>query len=124
MVRHCHERALSIPREARFRCVFFYLPLQAPRSWNALEWSAQRNGWLFLTSSEESKDAALQLQSVWLDCIIHRLMSGELGPRRREQASSAASGCSDGSRFADDPTFSPAGQPNLLAERAAALRSY
>lgn len=64
---------------------FQYLPAQASRTWSALDWSAQRNGWLFLTSSEESKDAALQLQSVWLDCIIHRLMSGELGPRRREQ---------------------------------------
>jgi hypothetical protein len=64
---------------------FQYLPVQASRRWSALDWSAQRNSWLFLTSSEESKDAALQLQSVWLDCIIHRLMSGELGPRRREQ---------------------------------------
>jgi type IV secretory pathway TraG/TraD family ATPase VirD4 len=31
------------------------------------------------------RDAALQLQSVWLDCIMHRLMSGELGPPTREQ---------------------------------------
>jgi hypothetical protein len=81
-----HEQGAGIvATAANATKAFHYLPVQAPRTWSALEWSAQRNGWLFLTSSEESKDAALQLQSVWLDCIIHRLMSGELGPRRREQ---------------------------------------
>ena len=63
---------------------FQYLPERAVRKWSALDWSQQRRGWLFLTSSEDSRDAALPLQSVWLDCIIHRLMSTELG-RRREQ---------------------------------------
>ncbi len=61
------------------------MPENASRSWSAFDWSAKRQGGLFLTSSEESKDAALQLQSVWLDCIIHRLLSRELMPRRREQ---------------------------------------
>jgi hypothetical protein len=46
---------------------FHYLPEHAPRRWSALSWSKQRQGWLFLTSSEESRDAALPLQSVWLD---------------------------------------------------------
>ena len=81
-----HEQGAGIvATAANATKAFQYLPAQASRRWSALDWSAQRNGWLFLTSSEESKDAALQLQSVWLDCIIHRLMSGEVGPRRHEQ---------------------------------------
>jgi hypothetical protein len=81
-----HEQGAGIVATAANATKSFqYLPVRALRTWSALDWSAQRNGWLFLTSSEESKDAALQLQSVWLDCIIHRLMSGELGPRRRGQ---------------------------------------
>jgi type IV secretory pathway TraG/TraD family ATPase VirD4 len=81
-----HEQGAGIvATAANATKAFHYLPVQASRTWSALDWSAQRNGWLFLTSSEESKDAALQLQSLWLDCIIHRLMSGELGPRRLEQ---------------------------------------
>jgi hypothetical protein len=81
-----HEQGAGIvATAANATKAFHYLSEKAPRSWSAMEWSAKRQGWLFLTSSEESKDAALQLQSVWLDCIIHRLMSGDLGPRRREQ---------------------------------------
>jgi type IV secretory pathway TraG/TraD family ATPase VirD4 len=81
-----HEQGAGIvATAANATKAFHYLPENAPRSWSALEWSAKRQGWLFLTSSEESKDAALQLQSVWLDCIIHRLLSRELRPRRQEQ---------------------------------------
>jgi Type IV secretion-system coupling protein DNA-binding domain len=74
-----HEQGAGIVATASNATKHFqYLPERAPRRWSALEWSKQRKGWLFLTSSEESRDAALPLQSVWLDCIIHRLMAGNL----------------------------------------------
>jgi Type IV secretion-system coupling protein DNA-binding domain len=56
-----------------------HLPGRAERSWSALEWAATRHGWLFLSSTEESREAALPLQSLWLDCIVRRLMAGEKG---------------------------------------------
>lgn len=74
-----HEQGAGIvATAANATKAFQYLPEHAVRSWSALNWSKQRRGWLFLTSSEESRDAALSLQSVWLDLIIHRLMAGDL----------------------------------------------
>jgi type IV secretory pathway TraG/TraD family ATPase VirD4 len=61
---------------------FRYLVGEADRAWSALEWAQSRAGWLFLTSTEDSRDAALPLQSVWLDCIVRRLMAAQ---DRREQ---------------------------------------
>lgn len=61
---------------------FRHLPTQARESWSALEWAQSPQGWLFLTSTEDSREAALPLQSVWLDCIIRRLMGTQ---ERREQ---------------------------------------
>ena len=61
---------------------FRYLAGEAERAWSALEWAQSRAGWLFLTSTEDSRDAALPLQSVWLDCIVRRLMAEQ---DRREQ---------------------------------------
>jgi type IV secretory pathway TraG/TraD family ATPase VirD4 len=61
---------------------FRHLPTQAGRAWSALEWAQSREGWLFLTSTEDSREAALPLQSVWLDCIIRRLMGTQ---EHREQ---------------------------------------
>jgi hypothetical protein len=54
---------------------FRYLVGEAERAWSALEWAQSRAGWLFLTSTEDSREAALPLQSVWLDCIVRRLMA-------------------------------------------------
>ena len=59
-----------------------YLPSETEQAWSALEWAQSRSGWLFLTSTEDSRDAALPLQSVWLDCIVRRLMAEQ---ERREQ---------------------------------------
>jgi type IV secretion system coupling TraD/TrwB family protein len=61
---------------------FRYLIGEAGRAWSALEWAQSREGWLFLTSTEDSREAALPLQSVWLDCIVRRLMAEQ---ERREQ---------------------------------------
>ncbi len=56
---------------------FRHLPAPGERSWSALEWAQTREGWLFLSSTEDSREAALPLQSVWLDCIIRRLMAAQ-----------------------------------------------
>ncbi len=61
---------------------FRHLPTSRDRAWCALEWAQTRQGWLFLNSTEDSREAALPLQSVWLDCIIRRLMAAQ---ERREQ---------------------------------------
>jgi len=62
---------------------FLYLPPADGRpSWSALQWAEHPEGWLFVTMRDESNSAALPLQSVWLDCIVRRLMAAE---ERREQ---------------------------------------
>lgn len=59
---------------------FRYLPPQEPdgRKWSAVEWARERRGWLFLTSTEDSRAAALPLQNVWLDCLVRQLLTTEL----------------------------------------------
>ena len=60
---------------------FCYLPPEAPdRSrWSAVEWARRRRGWLFLSSTEDSRAAALPLQNVWLDCLVRQLLTTDLG---------------------------------------------
>jgi type IV secretory pathway TraG/TraD family ATPase VirD4 len=45
------------------------------RTWSALEWSKERNGWLFLTSTPETRKRLLPLTSLWLDTLVLRLMN-------------------------------------------------
>jgi len=49
------------------------------RRWSAVSWSSKRDGWLFLTSTEDSRPAIQALQGIWLDLLIRRLMSNEIG---------------------------------------------
>lgn len=73
-----HEQGAGIVATAfNATSCFRHLPAQAERSWSALEWAETRHGWLFLSSTEESREAALPLQSVWLDCIVRRLMAAD-----------------------------------------------
>jgi hypothetical protein len=60
---------------------FCYLPPAEPSrpSWSAVEWARERRGWLFLTSAEDSRAAALPLQNVWLDCLVRQLLTTDLG---------------------------------------------
>jgi type IV secretory pathway TraG/TraD family ATPase VirD4 len=52
------------------------------RSWTAVEWSKQRRGWIFLTSTPEVRKRLLPLTSLWLDLLVLRLMNqGRPGPR-------------------------------------------
>ena len=71
-----HEQGAGIVATAfNATSSFRHLPGRSECSWSALEWADARRGWLFLSSTEESREAALPLQSVWLDCIIRRLMA-------------------------------------------------
>jgi hypothetical protein len=43
--------------------------------WSALSWARQRQGWLFLTSTPETRTRLVPLTSLWLDMLVLRLMS-------------------------------------------------
>jgi hypothetical protein len=45
------------------------------QSWSALEWSNEHRGWLFLTSTPETRKRLLPLTSLWLDTLVLRLMN-------------------------------------------------
>ncbi len=45
------------------------------QSWSALDWSKERRGWLFLTSTPETRKRLLPLTSLWLDTLVLRLMN-------------------------------------------------
>jgi hypothetical protein len=50
---------------------------EATGRWSAVEWSKQRQGWLFLTSTSETRERLLPLTSLWLDMLVLRLMKQE-----------------------------------------------
>ena len=60
---------------------FYHLPQrhQTDRSWSARGWAATRQGWVFLSSSEDARAAIQRLQGVWLDSLLRWLMSAEIG---------------------------------------------
>jgi type IV secretory pathway TraG/TraD family ATPase VirD4 len=54
------------------------------REWSATEWAEKREGWIFLTSTEEAEQEALRpLHSLWIDLLILRLLApAEAGQKR------------------------------------------
>lgn len=65
--------------------VFRLLPAEheANSRWTTLEWAKDRRGWLFLTSTPETRERLAPLISLWLDTLVLRLMNqGRPGPRR------------------------------------------
>ena len=51
--------------------------------WRAAAWSTARTGWLFLTSTPETRPRLVPLTSLWLDTLVLRLMNqGQPHPRR------------------------------------------
>lgn len=42
--------------------------------WSTVQWSSQRQGWLFLTSTKTTRERLLPLTSLWLDLLVLRLM--------------------------------------------------
>lgn len=45
------------------------------REWSANEWSKKRQGWIFLTSTENTQEALRPLHSLWIDSLILRLLT-------------------------------------------------
>jgi hypothetical protein len=55
---------------------------ETTQTWSALQWSKERRGWLFLTSTPETRKRLLPLTSLWLDTLVLRLMNrGQVNPR-------------------------------------------
>jgi type IV secretory pathway TraG/TraD family ATPase VirD4 len=48
---------------------------EATARWSAVEWSKNRQGWLFLTSTPETRERLLPLTCLWLDMLVLRLMN-------------------------------------------------
>jgi type IV secretory pathway TraG/TraD family ATPase VirD4 len=54
---------------------------ETTRRWSTLEWSKGRRGWIFLTSTPETRKRLLPLTSLWLDTLVLRLMNqGQVNP--------------------------------------------
>jgi hypothetical protein len=52
------------------------------RRWSAADWANERKGWLFLTSTPETRPRLVPLTSLWLDLLVLRLMNqGRAHPR-------------------------------------------
>ncbi len=45
------------------------------RTFSVTEWSKRREGWVFVTNTQDTREALRPLQSLWLDLIILRLLS-------------------------------------------------
>jgi hypothetical protein len=55
---------------------------QTTSQWSASAWARDRRGWLFLTSTPETRTRVVPLTSLWLDILVLRLMNrGQPGPR-------------------------------------------
>jgi type IV secretory pathway TraG/TraD family ATPase VirD4 len=50
---------------------------ETTRRWSATAWATERRGWLFLTSTPETREALNPLTSLWLDTLVLRLMHHE-----------------------------------------------
>ncbi|HKW15877.1 MAG TPA: type IV secretion system DNA-binding domain-containing protein, partial [Terriglobales bacterium] len=51
--------------------------------WSAAEWAKNRKGWLFLTSTPETRKRLISLTSLWLDTLVLRLMNqGQASSRK------------------------------------------
>jgi hypothetical protein len=50
--------------------------------WSALGWAQQRQGWVFLTSTPETRARLVPLMSLWLDMLVLRLMTMGNTPHR------------------------------------------
>jgi type IV secretory pathway TraG/TraD family ATPase VirD4 len=60
---------------------FYHLPGrdQTDRTWSARKWTQTRDGWVFLSCTEDARAAIQILQGVWLDSLVRWLMSAEIG---------------------------------------------
>jgi type IV secretory pathway TraG/TraD family ATPase VirD4 len=55
---------------------------ETTRRWSAASWARERRGWLFVTSTPETRTRLIPLTSLWLDMLVLRLMNrGQPGSR-------------------------------------------
>ncbi len=50
------------------------------RSWTVREWTRERKGWIFITSTPDTIDALRPMQSLWLDMLILKLQANTPRP--------------------------------------------
>src|SRR5262249_19305349 len=64
---------------------FVHLPKadEALGIWNAREYALNRQGWIFLPSQEDIREAIQTLQGLWLDCLIRWPMSDNITSDRQ-----------------------------------------
>jgi type IV secretory pathway TraG/TraD family ATPase VirD4 len=56
---------------------------ETTRRWSAAAWATTRTGWLFLTSTPETRRRLVPLTSLWLDALVLRLMHQSQAHLRR-----------------------------------------
>ena len=56
---------------------------QAKSKWTAREWAQKKQGWIFVTSTPETRTALQPLISLWLDMLVLRLMNPDRPETRR-----------------------------------------
>jgi Type IV secretion-system coupling protein DNA-binding domain len=64
---------------------FVHLPKadEALGTWSAREYTQKQQGWIFLPSQEDIREAIQTLQGLWLDCLIRFLMSDNITNERQ-----------------------------------------
>jgi type IV secretory pathway TraG/TraD family ATPase VirD4 len=50
-------------------------PADSVGRWSAAEWAKERQGWVFVTSTAETRARLVPLQTLWLDSLILRMMN-------------------------------------------------
>ena len=53
---------------------------ESRREWTVRQWTKERRGWIFITSTPDTLDALRPLQSLWLDMLILALQSSDTEP--------------------------------------------
>jgi len=51
--------------------------------WTATDWSETRQGWIFITSLPDEREALRPLQSVWIDMLVLRLLNEPKAHQKR-----------------------------------------
>jgi hypothetical protein len=51
---------------------------QTKEKWSARSWASKRKGWIFLSSTPETREPLLPLLSMWIDLLVLRLMAADL----------------------------------------------
>jgi hypothetical protein len=64
---------------------FRFLPPESEQTWSARSWQEQRDGWVFLPSQEQAREAVSALHTMWLDALIRRLLDTDLARAQHER---------------------------------------